>query len=105
MTFQFPCFRADRLKALAQRVQYLERVVERLLVHRQARMLGAPEAIDHLRPRRRRFDPDDVHPRHHDLVHLGLREGEDSVNQLLLGGETVAYLRRFGETGCGEVLR
>jgi hypothetical protein len=26
------------------------------------------------------------------------------IHQLLLGGETVDYLARLGETGCGEVL-
>ncbi len=50
-------------------------------------MLRAAHARHHLAPRRLLIERHDVHPRHHDRVHLGVAQLEDAVeHRLLLGG-------------------
>ena len=65
-------------------VQDARDVVERLLEHGEARVLGAAHAIHHLAPARRQLDPDDVHARHHHLAHHRIGEREHAVQQRLL---------------------
>ena len=67
------------------RVQDADDVVERLAKHGQPRVLRAANAVEHLGPRRVGVDADDVHARHHDLLHLRFAEREHAVDQLFFG--------------------
>ena len=60
--------------------------VERVVVHREARVLRAPHAVHDLRPRRVVLDADDVHARHHHLLHLGLGERGVAAEDVALDG-------------------
>ena len=66
------------------RVEDAGDLVERVVEHREPRVLGAAHAVEHVRPRRRALDADDVDARHHDLVHRRVAEREDAVEDRLL---------------------
>src|SRR5689334_13709896 len=86
------------------RVEDADHIVERFVIDGEAGMLGAAHAIEHLGPRRRRGDADDVDTWDHDLADLGVAQRKHAVQQLRLRARDIRFRGHDLAEALGAVL-
>ena len=86
-----PC---DRFGHLTQ-IQHATHVIQRLADHRKAGMTGVMHGLHHFRKTDRGRQSDHPRARHHHLPHLGVPQGEDTFQDVLLIREQPRDPSRF----------
>ena len=78
-------------------MNHAARIVERVAMHRQARMAGRAKGPQHVDEAAIERDGDDVGARNHDVLDLNLMQGEDVLQHGALLRRNIDLRRRIGE--------